>query len=95
MIQLQFVLQSKDGGDTYFGYHSQWRLDKENRDVQDACRELRKLNGMAGEFYTYISSYEGEKEENEGEKERNDGHKGRMVLFGPIGDSPETRVIEQ
>lgn len=91
MIQLQFVLQSKDGGDTYFGYHSQWRLDKENRDVQDACRELRKLNGTEGEFYTFVRSYEGEKEVDSDGPDREK----RMVLFGDLGDSPKTKVIER
>ena len=102
-IRIQFVGQFDGNGGGSVGYHSQWRPDKEEKDLVATAKEIRELNGPANRkkfprFFTWTQEYE--KKEVKKDKRSNDSGKnpegqetGEAEVGEYLSSSEKTEII--
>ena len=86
-IVIKFVAQSN--GKANLGYHSQWRMDKENRDPIKEAREIRKLNSkhhLAQEFNKFVTWEQYYAQEIQDDR-------GMTCLVGYMGSSEKQEIL--
>ena len=89
-IEVKFVGNSLNGGESMYGYHAQWRLDKETRDVREAAQNILNLNGQGGECFVWSQFYSHEETKDTGNQTVDTGN--QTVLAGYQGASEKKKV---